>query len=138
MCRSLILSCVVTTFPFLHHLKDYFVVYTIMAKRFLLSGSTSHIPLMDNERDIQDTISSVNHLSFYQQVTLNAESSPVFYAMKKLGVLSACIPKAHLFPKFIRWLVSSMYPGKCFVMNSHGENVLQVSSQLICQALCFP
>ena len=31
-----------------------------------------------------------------------------------------------------------MYRGKYFVMNYQGENVLQVSTQLICQALCYP
>ena len=108
-----------------------------MAKRVSLPGSTSHISLMDSEQDIQDTASSVNHPLFHHQVTLNAKNSPVFSALKKSGVLSACIPKAHFFPEFICWLVSSMYPGKCFIMNSQGENVLQVSTQLIHQAFCF-
>ena len=57
--------------------------------------------------------------------------------MIKPGVLSACIPKTHLFPELIYWLVSVMYLGKCFVMNSQGENVLQVSTLLIHQALCY-
>ena len=115
-----------------------YVVYSAMAKRFSLSGSMSLISLMDSEKDVQDTASSVNHFLFYHQVTLNVENSPVFAAMKKSGVLSACIPKAHFFPEFISWLVSSMYPGKCFIMNSLGENVLQVSTQLIRQAFFFP
>ena len=58
--------------------------------------------------------------------------------MVKTGVLSACIPRMHLFPEFVYWLLSIMYPGKCFVMNFQGENVLQVSAQLIHQALCYP
>ena len=57
--------------------------------------------------------------------------------MVKLGVLSTCIPRTHLFPEFVHWLVSVMYPSKCFVMNCLGENVLQVSAQLIRQALCY-
>ena len=93
---------------------------------------------MDSEKYVQDTTSSVNHFLLYHQVTLNAKKSPVFSAMKKSGVLSSYIPKAHFFPEFISWLVSSMYPGKCLIMNSQGENVLQVSMQLIRQALCFP
>ena len=109
-----------------------------MAKRSSLSGSTSHIPLMDTERDIQDTLCSVIHLPFYQQVILNDNASPVYSTMVKSGVLFACSPKTHLFPEFIYWLVSVMYLGKCFVMNFEGENVLQVSTLLICQALCYP
>lgn len=131
------MSCVVATFSFSTTLRITSVVCTTMAKRFSLPGSTSHISLMDNGRDIQDIVSSVNHPLFYHQVTLNAKNSPVFSAMKKSGVLSACIPKAHFFPKFICWLVSSRYPSKCFIMNSQGENVLQVSTQLIRQAFCF-
>ena len=109
-----------------------------MAKRSSLSGSASHIPLMDTKGDIQDTLCSIIHLPFYQQVILNDKASPVYTAMVKSGVLSACIPKTHLFPEFIYWLVSVIYPGKCFVMNCQGENVLQVSTQLIHQALCYP
>ena len=109
-----------------------------MAKRSSLSGSTSHIPLMDTERDIQDTYCSLYHLSFYQQVLLNEKNSPIYTAMEKTGVLTACIPKNHLFPEFINWLVSMMYPRKFFVMNCQWENILQVSDQLIRQALCFP
>ena len=93
---------------------------------------------MDTERDIQDTICSLEHLSFYQQVCLKDKASPSYSTMVKTGVLSACIPRTHLFLEFVYWLVSVMYPGKCFVMNCQGENVLQVSSQLIRRALCYP
>ena len=58
--------------------------------------------------------------------------------MEKTGVLSACVLKTHLFPEFIYWIVFVMYPGKFFVMNYQGENILQVSVQLIRQALCYP
>ena len=109
-----------------------------MAKCSSLSGSSSHIPLMDTERDIQDTICSLHHLSLYQQVCLNDKASPIYTAKVKTGVFSACIPRTHLFPEFVYWLVYVMYPGKCFIMNYQGENVLQVSSQLIRQALCYP
>ena len=109
-----------------------------MANQSSLSGSASHIHLMDTERDIQDTTCSIIHLLFYQQVILNEKASSVYTSMVKSRVLSACIPKTHLFPEFIYWLVSVMYPGKCFVMNFQGENVLQVSTQLIRQVLCFP
>ena len=106
-----------------------------MAKRSSLLGSTSHIPLMDTERGIQDTLCSVIYLPFYQQVVLNVNASPVYAAMIKSEVLSTCIPKTHIFPEFIYWLVLVMYPGKLFFMNSQGENVLQVSTLLIRQAL---
>ena len=109
-----------------------------MAKRTSLYGSSSLSPLLDSEKDVHDTASSVNHPLLHYQVTLNTDKSPVFSTMQSSGVLSACIPKTHFFPEFISWLVSSMYPGKCFVMNSQGENILQVSTQLMCQALCFP
>ena len=108
-----------------------------MAKRSSLSGLASHIPLMDTERDIQDTMCSIIHLPFYQQVILNDNASPVYSAMVKSGILSACIPKTHIFPEFIYWLVSIMYPGKFFIMNSQAKNVLQVFTQLIRQALCY-
>ena len=109
-----------------------------MAKHPSLSGSSSHIPLMDTERDTHDTVCSLDHISFYQHVCLNDKASPIYTAMVKTGVLSACIPRTHLFPEFVYWLVSVMYLGKCFVMNFQGENVLQVSAQLIHQALCYP
>ena len=131
------MSRVVATVSFSTTLQIASVVCTAMAKRFSLPSSTSHISLMENERDIQDTVYFVNHPPFYHQVTLNAENSLVFSAMKKSSALSACIPKAHFFLEFIYWLVSSMYPGKCFIMNSQGKNVLQVSTQLIRQAFCF-
>ena len=100
----------------------------VMAKRISLSGSSNLSPLLDSEKDVQDTASSVNHPLLHYQVTLNTDKSPVLSAMKSSGVLSACVPKTHFFPEFISWLVSSMYPGKCFIMNSQGENVLQVST----------
>ena len=92
---------------------------------------------MDTKRDICDTYCSLDHLSFYQQVLLNDKNSPIYSAMEKNGVVSACIPKTHIFPEFIYCIVSIMYPGKCFVMNCQGDNILQVSAQLIHQALCF-
>ena len=58
--------------------------------------------------------------------------------MAKIGVLSPYIPKTHIFPEFIHWLTFFMYPRKCFEMNCQGENVLQVSVQLIRRALCYP
>ena len=88
--------------------------------------------------DIQDTICFVIHLPFYLQIILNDNASHVYSSMVKSEILSACIPKTHIFPEFIYWLKSIMYPGKCFVMNSQGENVLQVPTQLIRQALCYP
>lgn len=103
-----------------------------------MSGLSTLSPLLDSEKDVHDTASSVNHPHLHYQVTLNTDKSPVFSAMQSSGVLSACIPKTHVFPEFISWLVSSMYPGKCFVMNSQGESILQVSAQLMRQALCFP
>lgn len=59
-------------------------------------------------------------------------------AMVRSSVLEAFVPKTHLFPKFIQWLASTMYPKKCFVMNHSGENVFQVTTQLIHQALNYP
>ena len=109
-----------------------------MAKCSSMSGSSSHIPLMDTERDIQDPNCSLVHLPFYWKVLLNDKASLVYTAMEKTGVLSACIPKTHIFPEFIYWLVLFMYLGNFFVMNCEGDNVLQVSSQLIRQALCYP
>lgn len=109
-----------------------------MAKHSSLSGATSHIPLMDTEGGIQDTLCSIIHLPFYQQVVLNEKASPVFTAMVKSRILSASIPKTHLFLEFIYWLVLFMYPGKLFVMNCQGQNVLQPSTQRIRQALCYP
>ena len=102
-----------------------------MAKHLSLSGFASHIPVMDTERDIQDTNCSLAHLPFYQQVLLNDKASPVYAAMAKFGLMSACISRTHIFPKLISWMVSVMYLGNFFVMNCRGENVLQVSAQLI-------
>ena len=120
-----------------HCPSNCFHCLSAMAKRVSQAGSSSLNSLLDSEKDFQDTMSSVNHPLLYHQVTLNAEKSPVFSAMKSSGVLPACIPKAHFFPEFISWLVSSMYRGKCFIMNSQGENILQVSTQLIRKAPCF-
>ena len=87
---------------------------------------------MDTQQDIKDTLCTVEHLPFYQQILLNEKSSLIYSAMFNSGVLSACIQKTHIFPEFVHWLVSALYPGKCFVMNYLGENVLQVTTQLVC------
>lgn len=93
---------------------------------------------MDVERDISDTLCIIKHLSLYQEVILNHKKSPIFMVMVRSGVLVAFVPRTHLFPKFIQWLASAMYPKKCFVMNQSGESVFQVTSQLIHQALNYP
>lgn len=101
------------------------------------SSSVSHTPLMDVKRDIFDTLYTIKHLSLYQEVILNHKKSPIFMAMVRLGVLAAFVPRTHLFPEFIQWLASTMYPKKCFVMNQSRENVFQGTSQLIHQALNY-
>jgi len=83
---------------------------------------------MDLEHDIFDTFFTIKHLPLYQEVILNHKKSPVFMAMVRVGVLAAFVPKTHLFPEFIQWLASSMYPKQCFVMNQLGESVFLVTS----------
>lgn len=48
------------------------------------------------------------------------------------------VPQTFVFPEFIHWLDSSLYPQNIFAMDKLGENILQVSFVLIQQALCFP
>jgi len=81
------------------------------------SSSFIHTPLMDVERDIYDTLCTIKHHSLYQEVILNHKKSPIFMAMVRSGVLAAFVPRTHLFPEFIQWIASKMYPEKCFVMN---------------------
>ena len=109
-----------------------------MAKHSSLSSSASHIPLMDTERDIQDTNCSLVHIPFYQQVLLNDKASPVYFTMAKSSFMSACIPRTHIFPELISSMVSVMYLGNFFMMNFQGENIVQLFAQLIRQALCYP
>jgi len=104
----------------------------------LSSSSVIHTPLMDVERDISDTLYTIKHLSLYQEIILNHKKSPIFMEMVRLGVLVAFVPRTHLFLEFNQWLASAVYPKKFFVMNQSRENVFQVTSQLIHQALNYP
>lgn len=58
--------------------------------------------------------------------------------MVKLGLFFANIPQTYIFLEFVTWLTSSMYPQRCYVMNSLREIFLQVSSLLIYQEFDFP
>ena len=81
------------------------------------SSSVIHTPLMNVEQDISDTLRAIKHLSLYQEVILNHNKSPILMAMVSSSVLAAFVPRTHLFPEFIQWLASTMYPKKVFVMN---------------------
>ena len=72
---------------------------------------------MDVERDIFDTLYVIKHPSLYKEVIMNHKKSPIFMEMVRSGVLDSFVPRTHLFPEFIQWLASTMYPKKCFVMN---------------------
>ena len=78
---------------------------------------------MDVERDISDTLFTIKHPSLYQEVILNHKKSPIFMAMVKSGVLVAFVYITHLFPEFIQWLASTVYPKKCIAMNQSRESV---------------
>jgi len=109
-----------------------------MSKKDALTVSTFHIPFMDTERDIFDSVCLIDYITIYKHVLLNQNKSPVYSIAIRSSVLTTMIPQTYIFPEFIYWLVSAFYPQKCFVMIKLGENVFQVSSLLIQQALCFP
>ena len=54
---------------------------------------------MDTEKDVRDTMCTVEHLPFYQQAPLNEKISPIYSSMVRYGVLSTCVPKTYLFPE---------------------------------------
>lgn len=62
----------------------------------------------------------------------------MYVVVVKSSLFANIIPQIYVFPEFIYWLVSTLYPKKCFVMNALGENIFQISALLIQQTLVFP
>lgn len=102
-----------------------------MTKKVVLSSSTTHIPLMDTERDSFDFVCIVNLMEFRQTILVNQNEPVVSSRLVKSSLLSAIIPSTYLFPEFVTWLTSSLYLQRCYVMNSFRENIFQVTSLLI-------
>lgn len=109
-----------------------------MSKKDSLNSFATHIPLMDIERYVFHPLCSLNLMELSENVLAGQIDSLIYSAVVKLGLFSIIIPHTYVYPKFITCLYSSMYPHKCFVMNSVRENIFQASTLLIHQALDFP
>lgn len=72
-----------------------------MSKKFILVGSSSHIPLMDTKRDVFDLIFSIDFREFHQHVLLNQEESLLYVATIRSCVITAMISQTYVYPKFV-------------------------------------
>jgi len=78
---------------------------------------------MDTNRDVFDTIFSLDLMELRQYNLVNQKESPVYIAVIKSSLLATTILQTYVFPEFIYWLVSSLYPQKWFMMKKLGENI---------------
>jgi len=72
-----------------------------MSKKSILAGSSSHIPLMDIEAYIFDSVFSMNYIEIYHHVLLNHAKSVVYATTVRSVVLATMIPQTHVFLEFI-------------------------------------